>query len=130
MNPSAENKVRVLLVDDESGFTRTVKLALDSTGKYDVEEVNEATEAVAAAKRFHPHIVFCDIVMPEMDGGDVAAAIRDVPSLSKVPIIFLTAIVAEHEAGRGMIGGFPFLPKPVSLERLMNCIEEHMGRPS
>ncbi len=126
----SRDKVRVLLIDDESGFTQTVKLTLDSTGRYDVAEVNDGTKAAAVARRFKPDIIFCDIVMPEMDGGDVAAAIQAMPELAKVPFVFLTAIVAESEASKGMIGGFPFLPKPVGLDKLTACIAKQLGRPS
>jgi len=128
MSDSSENKTRVLLIDDESGFTRTVKLALGSTGDYEVEEVNDGTQAAAVARKFQPDIIFCDIVMPEVDGGDVASQIKAIPALGNVPFIFLTAIVAEHEAAKGTIGGFPFLPKPVSLEKLTACINEHLGK--
>jgi len=128
MTTESSRKVRVLLIDDESGFTRTVKLALDSTGDYEVEELNEAEQAAEVARRFRPDIIFCDIVMPGMDGGDVAAAIRELPGHASTPFVFLTAIVAEHEAAKGTIGGFPFLPKPVSLEKLVGCIDKELGR--
>ena len=126
MPESAPNKKRVFVVDDESGFTRLLKLTLERTGKFIVKEENDGTKAWLGAREFRPDIIFLDIVMPKIDGGDVAQQIRSDPLLADVPIIFLTAIVSKDET-KGDIGGFPFLAKPVSLEALARCIEEHTG---
>jgi len=79
--------------------------------------------------RFRPDIVFLDIVMPKIDGGDVAQQIRSDPLLENVPIVFLTAIVSQRET-RSEIGGFPFLAKPVSLDAITKCLAEHLDRKS
>jgi len=121
-----QSKKRIFIVDDESGFTRLLKLTLERTGRYEVREENDGTVAWLAAREFKPHLIFLDIVMPKIDGGDVAQQIRSDPSLANVPIVFLTAIVAARETARE-IGGFPFLAKPVSLEAISTCIEEHLG---
>lgn len=120
------SKKRVFIVDDESGFTRLIKLTLEKSGDYEVREENDGTKAWLAAREFHPDIIFLDIVMPKVDGGEVAQQMRSDPSLAHVPIIFMTAIVSEKEGGH-MIGGFPFLAKPVSLEAITKCIEDHLG---
>src|SRR5271155_1338802 len=119
-------KKRLLIVDDESGFTRLLKLTLEKTGRYIVREENDGTNAWLAAREFRPDIIFLDIVMPKIDGGDVAQQIRSDPSLAHVPIIFLTAIVSKTESN-SEIGGFPFLAKPVSLDAITQCIREHLG---
>lgn len=119
-------KKRIFIVDDESGFTRLIKLTLERTGRYIVREENDGTKAWLAARDFVPDIIFLDIVMPRVDGGEVAQQIRSDPSLAGVPIVFLTAIVSERETSKE-IGGFPFLAKPVSLEAITNCIEEHLN---
>ena len=68
-----------------------------------------------------------DIVMPKIDGGDVARQIQADPSLDKTRIVFLTAIVSQKEALPGnMIGGFPFMAKPISLEALTKFIEANL----
>ena len=119
-------KQRIFIVDDESGFTRLLKLTLERTGRYVVREENDGTKAWLAAREFKPDLIFLDIVMPKIDGGDVAQQIRSDPALAHVPIIFLTAIVSARETARE-IGGFPFLAKPVSLEAITACIAEHLG---
>ncbi|MDQ3621818.1 MAG: response regulator [Verrucomicrobiota bacterium] len=120
------SKIRVFIVDDESGFTRLLKLTLQNTGRYIVREENDGTKAWLAAREFEPDIIFLDIVMPKIDGGDVAQQIRSDPALAHVPIVFLTAIVSEREDGKS-IGGFPFIAKPVSLDSIAACIDEQLG---
>lgn len=117
---------RVFIVDDESGFTRLIKLTLEKSGRFVVREENDGTKAWLAAREFEPDIIFLDIVMPRIDGGEVAQKIRSDPKLAHVPIVFLTAIVSEKEGGQ-TIGGFPFVAKPVSLQALIKCIEEQLG---
>ncbi|SRR5579862_1551977 len=120
-------KVRILVVDDESGFTRLLKLTLEKTGNYSVLEENDATRALEAARGFRPHLILLDIVMPKIDGGGVAQQLQADPSLKKTPIVFLTAIVSPAEVTPGaLIGGFKFLAKPVSLAALTKCIKENV----
>jgi len=119
------NKTRVFIVDDEPGFTRLVKLTLERSGAYEVLEENDASQAWLAARSFKPHIIFLDIVMPRVDGGEVAQQIKSDPALAGVPIIFLTAIVSQQES-QHQLGGFPFLAKPVSLAAITKCIEEYV----
>ncbi len=120
------NKKRLLIVDDESGFTRLLKLTLEKTGNYTVREENDGTNAWLVARDFKPDLIFLDIVMPKIDGGDVAQQIRSDPMLANVPIVFLTAIVSQKETSNE-IGGFPFLAKPVSLDAITKCLVEHFG---
>ena len=123
---TASSKKRIFVVDDESGFTRLLKLTLERTGRYVVKEENDGTQAWLAAREFRPDIIFLDIVMPKIDGGDVAQQIRSDPALAQVPIVFLTAIVSRTES-QTEIGGYPFISKPVSLEAITRCITEHIG---
>ncbi len=117
---------RILIVDDESGFTRLLRLTLEGTGKFLVEEVNDGRRTLEVARYFKPDIVFLDVVMPEIDGGDVAKLLRADAELAAVPIVFLTAIVSQKEARhQSDIGGFPFLAKPVSMEAIVKAVEEH-----
>lgn len=119
---------RILIVDDEVGFTHLLKLTLEKTKKFIVREENDGTKAWLTARDFKPDLIFLDIVMPKIDGGDVASKLQADPSLKGVPIIFLTAIVSQKEAGKeSAIGGFPFLAKPVSLEAVLSCIQKHLG---
>jgi CheY-like chemotaxis protein len=119
------NSKRILIVDDESSFTHLLRLMLESTGNFHVEEVNDSRRAIEIARAFKPDIAFLDVVMPDVDGGDVATQLRADPEFAALPIVFLTAIVSPTEAHEAHIGGFPFLAKPVSVDAVMKAIEMH-----
>lgn len=120
-------KKRILLVDDEKSFTSLLKLNLEETGQYDVRVENWAEDAIKAVKEFKPHLVFLDIIMPRMAGGDVAAILDNDPELSKIPIVFLTAAVRKHqvEENDGIICDHPCLAKPSTVEEIIAAIERH-----
>ena len=124
------NKKRILLVDDEPTITRSIKLNLETTGRYEVETENLAINACATAHRFRPDLIFLDVMMPGMDGGDVAASLRANAQLKNVPIIFLTALVSKRETGgrESTVGTLSYLAKPVGWFELQRCIEEHIGK--
>jgi CheY-like chemotaxis protein len=123
-------KKRILLVDDEESFTRLLKLNLERTGNYEVRVENWAGAAVTAAREFKPDLVLLDVIMPQMFGGDVASQFQADPELKAVPIIFLSASVKKQrvEEHEGVIGGFPFIAKPASLETVIAGIEKYVKR--
>jgi CheY-like chemotaxis protein len=107
-----------------------VKLNLEKTGEFDVREENRAAGALAAAREFKPDLIILDVIMPTMDGGDVANMIKNDRQLRGTPIIFLTATVSRREAGPDGLtsGGERFLAKPISLENLIHCIRENIRK--
>jgi len=122
-----KDRARILIVDNDRDTTHLVKVLLERTGDYLVLEENDATTAHQSALNFRPDLILLDIVMPETDGGEVAARIEADPELRNTPIIFLTALVTRAEAKSGLtIQGHSFLAKPVSIPELINAIEEHL----
>ena len=118
---------KILVVDDEEGFTKLLKMNLEKTGDYEVRVENASTNALTAAHEFLPDLVLLDIVMPGLDGGDVAGQLQDDPMLSNVPIIMMTALVSQEETSQDAVaqaGAMNVLPKPVNMEVLLRCIEE------
>ena len=122
---------RILLVDDEVSTTQALALYLTENGNCSVRVENTGSRAVAAAREFRPDLIFMDIVMPDADGGALAAEIQADPVLQGTPLVFLTALVSQREAQSGSmkIGGYPFLAKPVDPETVLACIE-HNARKS
>jgi CheY-like chemotaxis protein len=120
----------VLIVDDEPGFTRLLKLNFHHTGRYTAEVVNDAAEAVETAERFKPDVILLDVMMPGMDGGEVATRIHAVPRLRDTPILFLTAAIRKQEvaAREGLCGGIPFIAKPIEFQEVVEQIEKEFGR--
>ncbi len=123
------NKKRILIIDDEPGITTMVKLVLQQTGEYEVREENRSIEGLNAAREFKPDLVILDVMMPDLDGGDVAAQLKEDRQLKGTPIVYLTAALlpGEAEANGGMIGGHPAIPKPVSEEVLIDVIQKCLG---
>jgi CheY-like chemotaxis protein len=117
---------KILLIDDEAGFTQLLKMNLEKSGGFEVTIQNDSTQALATAREFGPDIILLDVVMPGMDGGDVQAQFQSDPMLREVPIIMLTALVDSAELSDGAVaqsGSSVVLPKPVNLELLMKVIE-------
>ena len=121
-------KRKITIIDDEAGFTRMVKLNLESTGDFEVQEVNWAPTAIPAARKFKPDLILLDVVMPNVDGGELAGRIQSDPVLRGTPIVFLTATVSKRESAQSGLtsGGFLFVAKPVSQADLIKCINDHL----
>lgn len=122
-------KTKILMVDDEPGITRMVKRSLEATNRFDVRTENVSSVALNAAREFQPDLILLDVMMPGIDGGEVAARMKADDSLKEVPIVYLTAIVKkdEVEAAGGVIGGHVYLAKPIKLNELIDCIEEQLA---
>jgi CheY-like chemotaxis protein len=123
-------KPRVLVVDDEVGFAELLKLNLERETDCEVLCESDSTHVMEAVHEFHPDIVLLDVVMPGKDGGSVAQELEDDPECEDVSVVFVTALIDRQEV-RGHVlrdrGGHEMLSKPVSLERLKNCIARQVA---
>jgi CheY-like chemotaxis protein len=124
-------KKRVLVVDDDASITRLLKLNLEQTGDYEVATENVSKAALATAEEFRPDLILLDVMMPDLDGGELAVEFHASPTTKDVPIVFVTATVTREEirARHGLVGGQPFLAKPVNLHEVLGCLERHLGGP-
>jgi two-component system OmpR family response regulator len=116
---------RILVVDDQAQNTQLLKAFLERND-YIVKEENNSRNALAAAELFKPDLILLDVMMPGVDGGELAARFKASPTLKGIPIVFLTATVtkAEVNAGGGLIGGERFLAKPLVLPEVLACLKE------
>jgi two-component system, OmpR family, response regulator len=122
-----EEKRRILIVDDDRDSTHLIKILLEKISHYLVLEENDAAKAHESARDLRPDLILLDIMMPQIDGGDIAAQIDADPGLQRTPIIFLTALVTKAEAKAGLhIQGHPVLAKPIDIPELINRIEENL----
>ncbi len=120
----SREKKRILLIDDELSFTRMLKLNLEKTGAYEVRTENRGKQGLAAAREFKPDLILLEIIMPGMDGGDVAFQIEADRNVKKTPIVFLTAVVKKEDLG--IITGRDFISKLVTVEEIIDCIEKNL----
>ena len=122
-----EQNRRILIVDDDRDGTRLLKSLLEEISHYLVLEENDAAKAHESARDFRPDLILLDMMMPQVDGRDIAAQIDADPELQRTPIIFLTALATKVEAKAGMsFQGHPVLAKPINILELINKIEENL----
>ena len=119
--------MKVLLVDDEEDIRKIGRLSLEAVGKFQTVVAATAAEALALAAAEHPDLILMDMMMPGMDGLAALAALRRVPTMKAIPVVFMTARVQRidiaHYLSAGAIGviGKPFDPMtlPDELRRLL-----------
>src|SRR3954469_22204609 len=126
MTDTAADSHRILVVDDEPNIADVVSMALRFQG-FDVETAGTGTDAIAAVTSFRPHLIVLDIMLPDMEGFDVAQRLG--AQRARVPIIFLTARDATDDKIRGLtLGGDDYVTKPFSLEELVARIRAILRR--
>jgi len=124
--PDAAADHRVLVVDDEPNLAEVVTMALRFQG-FTVETAGTGREALAAVAKFKPHLMVLDVMLPDMEGFEVAKRLG--AQRAGVPIIFLTARDATEDKVRGLSGGGDdYMTKPFSLEELVARIRTILRR--
>jgi len=121
-------KKRILIVDDEPSITQLLRLNLEKTGNYTIRTENAAEVVLSVLQEFKPELILLDVMMPGMDGGTLAGKIHQTRAFKNVPIVFLTAAVKQEEldARNGVIGGFPYIAKPLNVKGVIAIIEKHL----
>ena len=115
--PDSSAAHRVLVVDDEPNLAEVVTMALRFQG-FVVETAGTGREALAAVTSFKPQLIVLDVMLPDMEGFEVARRLGS--QRAGVPIIFLTARDSTEDKVRGLSGGGDdYMTKPFSLEELV-----------
>lgn len=116
---------KILAVDDEEDVLLMLEKRLTSEG-YSVITTTNGTSAIALAKSQHPDIIILDVAMPGMDGGEVAAKLREHPLTRSIPVIFLTVLLTKREEYQGnhTISSNITFAKPFDTEELLAQIKE------
>lgn len=124
-----DRKRKILIIDDETAFTRVVKLNLEATGKYIVFVENQSNRAVATAKKVNPDIILLDILMPAIDGFEVLELLKkDLPTIS-IPVVMLTAVMSdEAKAVASRLYDESYIEKPITAQALEKEIEKVLAR--
>ena len=112
---------QILLIDDENSF-REVMVSLLQHHGYDVLQTDDGVSGVQIAQSFIPDVILSDIMMPEIDGTEMLARLREDPQTAGIPIIFVTADSQYSQKIKD--DTIPVMSKPFEIEALLKQIEE------
>ena len=113
---------KILLVDDEPSIRTALNFLVSNAG-YNTAMASDGKEAIEVAKSFQPQVAVLDVMMPEMDGFAVAEHLREIPGLSDVRIVFLTARSRPEDRYAGyQHGGEVYLTKPFDNQDLLDVL--------
>ncbi|MDH5393004.1 MAG: response regulator [Gammaproteobacteria bacterium] len=104
---------RILYVEDQPDIRAVSKVALEKVGGFELQICSGGEEAVATAVAFEPELFLLDVMMPGMDGLETLKALRQLPGLDEVPVIFMTAKVQTNEVAEyKLLGAIEVIYKP------------------
>ncbi|HRI47921.1 MAG TPA: response regulator transcription factor [Ignavibacteriaceae bacterium] len=120
-------KYKVLLVDDEKDIVEFLSYNLNQEG-FEVIVAYDGEEAISKMKE-NPNLVILDVMMPKLDGFEVCRKIRHLKEFENIPVIFLTAKVAESDEVRGLeLGANDFIHKPISPKKLIARVRSNLRK--
>ncbi len=121
-------KKKILMIDDEVDFCYFTKKNLEKTKEFDVAVENSAEKGIKTAIELKPDLILLDIIMPELDGSEVAFRLVNDARTKDIPIVFLTCLAEEKDLnefdGLKLIGGRRFVSKPCQTSELIKIIKE------
>ncbi len=129
MADSPEDKPYVLVVDDEEHITELVAMGLGYNG-FEVEREGTGRGALTSIERRRPDLVVLDVMLPDLDGFEVARRLRQAEGAgTRVPVIFLTAKDTTQDKVEGLrLGSDDYVTKPFSIEELIERVKAVLRR--
>lgn len=118
------DRKNILIVDDEKDVLMVLEKGLTAEG-YSVITASNGNEAIDLAKSRHPDLVILDVLMPGMDGGEVARKLKDVLETKDIPVVFLTGMFPARKESEDfrMVAEHVLFDKPYEILKLINVIE-------
>ena len=121
---------RVLVIDDSNTIRRSAEIFLRQGG-HEVVLAEDGFDALAKVNDHAPELIFCDILMPRLDGYQTCAIIKRNPRFSHVPVIMLSSKDGLFDKARGrMVGSEEYLTKPFTKEQLLRAVESFRRVPA
>jgi CheY-like chemotaxis protein len=115
----------VLIVDDDPFIRKLIATTLEGIAAYDMHEAADGRQAVQAAAREAPRLVFLDIDMPVLDGIEACRQMRAIPAMTEAKIVMLTASAEDSAEPRARdAGADDFLTKPFSPLELLRLVDD------
>ena len=124
--PSAEiEATKVLVIDDSNTIRRSAEIFLKQGG-YEVVLAEDGFDALSKVTDHRPDLIFCDIMMPRLDGYQTCAIIKRNPEFAGVPVIMLSSKDGLFDKARGrMVGSEDYLTKPFTKDQLLGAVQQH-----
>jgi twitching motility two-component system response regulator PilG len=124
VNTTGSN-LKILVVDDSNTIRRSAEIFLKA-GKHDVVLAEDGFDALAKVNDYHPDLIFCDILMPRLDGYQTCAIIKRNAQFSNVPVVMLSSKDGVFDKARGrMVGAQDYLTKPFTKDQLLKAVEQY-----
>ncbi|MFO8009380.1 MAG: response regulator [Dehalococcoidia bacterium] len=118
----------ILIVDDEAGYTRAVKYALEKEG-YNVITASNGLQGLMTAQKEQIDLLILDVMLPGLDGYEVCNRLRSDPSTSNMPIIMLSAKGQDADRTTGLqVGASEYISKPVDNTTLLSKISSWLSK--
>ena len=119
---------RVLVIDDSNTIRRSAEIFLRQGG-HEVILAEDGFDALSKVNDHTPQIIFCDILMPRLDGYQTCAIIKRNPKFAQVPVIMLSSKDGLFDKARGrMVGSEDYLTKPFTKDQLLQAVEQYSSR--
>jgi twitching motility two-component system response regulator PilG len=114
---------KVLVIDDSNTIRRSAEIFLKQGG-HEVVLAEDGFDALAKLSDYQPDLVFCDILMPRLDGYQTCAIIKRNPQFAGVPVIMLSSKDGLFDKARGrMVGSQDYLTKPFTKDQLLQAVK-------
>jgi twitching motility two-component system response regulator PilG len=119
---STASGFKVLVIDDSNTIRRSAEIFLKQGG-HDVMLAEDGFDALSKVNDYAPHLIFCDILMPRLDGYQTCAIIKRNANFSATPIIMLSSKDGVFDKARGrMVGSEEYLTKPFTKDQLLQTV--------
>ena len=121
---------KVLVIDDSNTIRRSAEIFLRQGG-HEVVLAEDGFDALSKVNDHDPQLIFCDILMPRLDGYQTCAIIKRNPRFAHVPVIMLSSKDGLFDKARGrMVGSEEYLTKPFTKEQLLRAVETFRRSPA
>jgi twitching motility two-component system response regulator PilG len=123
------DSVTILVIDDSNTIRRSAEFFLKQAG-CTVVLAEDGFDGLAKVVEYAPDIIFCDVLMPRLDGYQACALLRQNPSYRDTPFIMLSSKDSVFDRARGMmVGSTEYLTKPFTKESLLAAVAAHKPIP-
>ena len=127
-SPADASGVKVLVIDDSNTIRRSAEIFLKQGG-YQVLLAEDGFDALSKVNDHEPDLIFCDILMPRLDGYQTCALIKHNKVFRTIPVIMLSSKDGLFDRARGrIVGSEHYLTKPFTKDELLGAIEAQIGR--